>query len=228
MKKFSNAGFTLIEMIVVISIMGVLGLIFTDILIQTLRGENKVKLISQVKQNGQVSLDKVTNMIRQAEKVVCVGDSGLHNANPADDTIVLYRGNSNTWAGVATESANVYFRFRFYQATSTQNGYIAGDTFDRGYYQSDIPIATYCTMNLQSQQFYLTDTDPLSGVSIAFDSTTSGTIPIFKLDRQPGYNDVVTVRFRAFQGVSAGSSYEKSLLPEGILFTTSVQSRGIR
>lgn len=209
MKIFHQKGFTLTELVVVVSIMGVLGLIFTDILIQTLRGENKVKLLSQVKQTGQVALDNLANNIRQAERVICVGDS--NTSGGIDDTIVVY-------------NSGIYSRFRFKPATSTKNGYIAGDTFSMTDYPVSIQPLEYCTRALQPLTFNVTDTDPVTGVSIASDSGT----PIFKLNSQAGYNDNVTITFRVFQGIFAGQTYENSVPPEGILFSTTIQVRGTR
>lgn len=73
MKK--QTGFSLIELIVVVTIVGLFGVFLTDILAQVLRGENKVRILSQVKQNGQTILDKLTDELRQAESTTCTGNT---------------------------------------------------------------------------------------------------------------------------------------------------------
>lgn len=200
-------GFTLIELIVVIAIMGVLTLIITDTLIQTLRGENKVKILNQVKQNGQVVLDTMLNEIRRAKTVICIGDYDNDNI---DDTIVIF-GNE------------VYTRFRYVKPfptdNPTANGYIRRDDFTD---QTSVMCSSEDIGSLQS--FILSSTDPLNGVSIKQD----GLSPIFSENARSGYSSIITIRFRVAEGVRAGRTYETAVEEGGVLFTTTVQVRGGR
>lgn len=193
-------GFTLIELVVVISIIGILGLIFSDILIQTLRGQNKVKVIDQVKQNGQASLDRLSDEIRQSEKIVCFV-SQVNNGSP--DTIVLFR-------------QGAYTRFRFYAPTTAANGSIA---WDNPQFTDFLCTEPQVSSSLQ----YLTDKDPVNGVSVSYDGSMNN--PIFTVSRLAGYSDSVTVKFRASQGVKAGQTPESSVNQGGIIFSTTVQVR---
>lgn len=215
-------GFTLIELLIVIGVMAVLGFIFTNTLVQTLRGQNKARIISQVKQNGQVILDKLSSEIRQSEKVVCVGDNSgtMGSDEPSTDsiadTIVVFK-------------QGTYTRFRFYpempEVGPTRNGFIVQNIFTG----SDIPNGTtdelLCTnpagLSL-GQTNYLTDTDVKNGASVSYDNVE----PFFNWIRQAGYNDIVTIKFRIFQAVNSGGVYESAVGSDGILFTTSVQVRG--
>ncbi len=203
-------GFTLVELLVVVAIMVVLGLIFTDTLIQSFRGQSKVKAINLIKQNSQVTLDKIANEIRQAEAVVCVSahDTTNNPNNIPTDTIVIAR-NGN------------FIRYRFYEAKSTSpqaNGYIAMD------YTSS-PSENACKNEAQLSQTSLTDQNLSAGISVVRD----GSSPVFSWDRkesETGYNDLVTVKFRATAGIGAGETYENTVQEGGILFNTTIQVRG--
>lgn len=233
MKRF-NQGFTLIELIVVISITVLLGIIFISILTQSFRGQNKSKLINQVKQNGQTVMDELANNIRQAEKVICVGKK---SGSTVDDTIVLYNGKN-------------FSRFRFNPPKTSaplKNGYFTREDFVltecqgnencaeclKGINNEDCPVAApnpydyLCVFTPElGTKNSMTDQDTFNGVSIKYDNISDIDQPIFLRSFQPGFKDLVTISFRALQGVSLGQTYENIIGQNGILFTTTVQLRG--
>lgn len=207
-------GFTLIELLVVVSIMGILGLIFTDTILQSLRGQTKVQVINQVKQNGQVVLDKLAGEIRRADNVTCVGDT-----TPPDgilDTITIKR-------------QGAFSRFRFYKpaplSNPPRNGYLARYDFAKEAIPDGFPLENLCTdanfgSNLETK---MTDSDVINGVSINSD----GTNPVFSRSQSVGFSDVVSIRFTASQGVKTGQSTESRVKTGGIVFETSIQVRGV-
>ncbi|HSW88355.1 MAG TPA: type II secretion system protein [Candidatus Saccharimonadales bacterium] len=67
MKK--QRGFTLLELLVVISIISVVGLVVGGILTSTLRGSSKVTTVSNVKQNGDYALAQMSRVIRSASNL---------------------------------------------------------------------------------------------------------------------------------------------------------------
>lgn len=209
--KGKQAGFTLVELLVVIVIMAALGLIFTNTLVQTLRGQNKVKVINQVKQNGQVVIEKLSNEIRQAERVICVGNY----YGGAADTIVTYR-------------AGTYSKFRFKPETGTENGLIKRNNFNLmdGSVPRGVLETTFCGYDdFGTDIIYLTDRDTSTGVSIQFD----GSQAVFSLmPEKAGYNDVVNIHFRAESGIKTGSFVETLVEGGGVLFNTSVEVRGAK
>lgn len=73
MKK--NA-FTLVEILVVISIMAIMGLILTEVFIRSLRGGNKAEVLAIIKQNGQSVLENMDKNIRNSDSVVCTDNLG--------------------------------------------------------------------------------------------------------------------------------------------------------
>lgn len=219
MKKFPS-GFTLIELIIVVTITTLLGVLLSSVLLQTFKGENKVAVISKVKQNGQLVMDNLANQIRTSDKIVCVG-----GGDPNSDTLVIYK-------------QGVYTRYRFFkpQVASKLNGYIASDTYTADDFPNLSPTPTPdpsdpsgnlnigCSSSLfTSRTVSLTDKDPINGISI--DSDTN---KIFSRDYKPGYTDTITIKFKAYAGVSSGSSYDVTVSEGGILLTTTAEARSRR
>lgn len=214
----SKKGFTLVEMIVVIGITAVLGVIFTNTLVQTLRSQNKTKVIGQVKQNGQIALDRISTEIRQAEKIVCINDTDTNT-----DTIAIFQNGS-------------YKRFRFHRPEPTDtppaNGYIEWDDFTVAEYGVDKDARDSCQeanlSPLPGRIKYLTDRDARGGISVDF---LTGETRVFKPvdpSTQDGYGDLVTVQFKAQAGVGSGLLYEEVVREGGIPFSTTIQVRGMK
>lgn len=204
-----NNGFTIVELLVVVIIMVIMGIIFTDILVESLRSRNKVAVINQVKQNGQVVLDKLSNEIRSAEKVVCVDK--FNTGGTPKDTIVIF--NSGT-----------YSQFRLIQPTASANGEMHKVNFIRsdlveGTLDSDLCTTVDITTGTNLIQS-LTDTDTKNGVSVDIPPSPQN---IFE---QRGDN--VIIKFNASAGISAGFAYDVTVKDGGIPFMTSVQVRGIK
>lgn len=99
-------GFTIIEILVVIAVMGVVGVIITEIFFNTLKGSSKANLISKIKQNGQSAMELMDKTIRNADAVVCINETSRNI--------------------VTVQKNGVYTRFVF-KFPSTGNGYISMD-----------------------------------------------------------------------------------------------------
>lgn len=213
-------GFTLIELLVVVTILVIMGVIFTNILIESLRGRNKVNAINQVKQNGQVVLDKLSNEIREAEKIVCVAKytGAGQNSGNAKDTIVIFKNGT-------------FSQFRFFEpkpiTAPTVNGSIrkmdftSADLIDEDL-ENIVASSNLCTEYTPPPENFnqsLTDADSQKGVSVNL------------LDSQNVFeqrNDSVIIKFSASAGVKAGYAYDVTVKDGGVPFTTSVQVRGIK
>lgn len=69
-KKYRD-GFTLLEMVVVISLLGIIVVIATGFLITTLTGSKKVEVSKEVRQNGSYALSAMEGMILSSRSVSC-------------------------------------------------------------------------------------------------------------------------------------------------------------
>ena len=65
-----NKGFTLIELMVVVTLISIMGIMTTQILIINIRSQKKSEIIKEVKQNGDFALSVMENMVRNANDIV--------------------------------------------------------------------------------------------------------------------------------------------------------------
>lgn len=68
-KSPSQKGFTLIELLVVTAVMGVLAIVSATVISNVLRSANKTNIINEVRQNGNIVIDKFERELKQAERV---------------------------------------------------------------------------------------------------------------------------------------------------------------
>ncbi len=73
----NNRGFTIIEALIVVAIFGTIGIISADLLSRTFQGNNKVKLITSLKQNGQAALSSIEETIKYSDDIICPTSSSL-------------------------------------------------------------------------------------------------------------------------------------------------------
>lgn len=210
--KLTGFGYTLVELVIAIAAIGVLGIILTDTFVQNLRGQKKVTIITQVKQSGQGVLDRLTNQIKGAEKVVC---SRVNQATSRHILVVAQKG--------------VYHRFIYVPATSTANGYIGYDSPPTTVTLSDNSTiltnpcndeidAAFDTLNA----IKLTDTNTVSGVSIKKNCDTCN---VFSKTTGANGKDAIAVDFKVDVGVGAGTTVENLVSEGGVRFNTTIQLR---
>ncbi|MCL4367050.1 prepilin-type N-terminal cleavage/methylation domain-containing protein [Patescibacteria group bacterium] len=212
--KCVNTGFTLVEMLVAVAVLGVIMIIISDILLQTLRGENKVQTLNQVKQNGQSVMDKLSLTIRESQQVMCISGDG--------QTIVVH--------GLSSDSSTsgLYTKFAYHSPTVSTNGYISREDF------TDIPVhsdtslpysdSELCTSPVSGTLINLSDPNDLkNGVSFVQESSGAN---IFTPVSSSGYRDVILIRYAVKEAISAGQVFESSVNSSGVQFETSVMVRG--
>ena len=201
-----QSGFTLIEILVVILILGILGFIFSDILTQVLRGQNKVGTVAKIKETGQLVLDTLSGEIRNGEEVICVDKSG---SSIYKDTLVVFK-------------RGIYSQFRL-STPADENGRITRDDFSA----DDVPDGVIsdsqlCTSTVPFGSVgTLTNTDPMSGSLVP-----DGISDVFSQNTKPGFSDTITVKFRILPGVQGGNTPEADMGADGVLFTTTAQVKG--
>ncbi len=191
-------GFTLIETLITIAVIGVVSFILTDLLTRNLRGNTKTEVIGAVKQNGQSALNTLDQEIRFASSISCVDETGK---------ILIVQTKDNRF---------LRFKFTLQSQLVNQNGYIAQDS---PLVEDLSTISTLCQTDNYSttinELVYLTDRGEVNGASLI-----SGQ---FSQHSQPGSKDVVDISFELSPGVSAGQGFYQRLgQSNSISFKTSV------
>ena len=86
-KSFLSRGYTLLELVVSIGIIGILAVSATALFFSAIRGGGKVDVATEVKQNGQHALNTIEQITRNALDVNCLGvpDSVTLTARDGND-----------------------------------------------------------------------------------------------------------------------------------------------
>lgn len=167
----SKTGFTLIEILVVVSLLTVVGTFLVDIFIRTIQGNLKAQILATIKQNGQVVLDGVDKTVRGADHVVCP-----NIVSPAlsatSDTLVLDMGDKTT-----------YTRYRFIIGNVNNNGVLE---MDQPAKSSSGDLCDSVASPISSPQI-LTNNNQNTGVNIQGGA--------FIRTRPIGFKDEVTINF---------------------------------
>ncbi|MBI2040333.1 prepilin-type N-terminal cleavage/methylation domain-containing protein [Candidatus Microgenomates bacterium] len=198
MKTYNRRkGFTLMEVLVVITVLSIIGVLMLVIFTRTLRGSNKSQAVLAIKQNGQAVLETMDKTIRNAESLVCI-------SSDPDNTIVVRGGTGN------------YTRYRFVPDISgITNGSILQDNPSRGETETEQQFSERVCDPTDSmiQAQVLTDTQTATGVSVVSGS--------FKQDTGP--KDIVTVTFVLKPAVRAPPAVVGDIDP--ITFQTTILLR---
>lgn len=199
-------GFTIAEILVVISVIAVMGAIITEIFSRSLRGGNKAQIIAIVKQNGQSTLETMDKTIRNSDEIVCPVITG--EGSQSRDTVAVVKDGK-------------YTRFRHIVETSTSNGYILQDNPvpQSGELQETF-LLNICSNvdHVSSAPVSITDRNTKSGVSV-----TPGTPNLFTRNKKAGFNDILTISFDLKPGVSAPQAVAGQI--DAVTFTTTIQLR---
>ncbi len=210
----ANKGFTLVEMLVVISVLSLFGIVALTIFSRTLVGSNKSKIILAMKQNGQSVLETIDSTIRNASLVLC--------PSPNSTSTILVVVNNG-----------VYTRFKFIDPvtvyTDSTNQIIDDTKSKNSAIQEDFPVPLGDINQFKNNvcsaanplpvqlvnAVVLTDTNPQSGVSVSN--------PGFTRDTKPGFKDIIKINFVLSQGMNAPPIIAGQIDP--VTFATTVQLR---
>lgn len=92
-KLKQNRGYTIAELLAVISILVIISGIISGILYSTLRGSNKTRITTEVSQNGSYVVSVLSSIITDSNSVTQIngGDISDCTASPVGDSITLER-----------------------------------------------------------------------------------------------------------------------------------------
>lgn len=193
----NSPGFTLLEALITVAIVGVVGFIMADILSRGFKNTNKTQLLGTIKQNGQSALNIIDQTIRNSEAVVCTMDA------PNIPTITVVKDDK-------------YTRFKFITEKPTLNGYITQDNLTvLEPPASEEEINAVCLSVPTIPSVVITDTNPTTGVSLK-----SGK---FGKASGSGGKPAVSIEFFLGPGIKSNKGFEGQSEP--VKFETTVQLR---
>lgn len=216
-------GFSLIEAVVAISALGILGIFLTSSLVSNLRGQARVRLSNQIKQNGQLVLDTLSRQIREADGIVFCDKA------PAQLNKTILGGTAGLDVSdmIIVDKSGFLTRYRYIPPSNVSNGYIAYDNPQNAASVGNQISNDPCTNTpFSSQSTYLTDPDNTKGISVDTDSdceNTSVVCGIFIKNEKLGHQDALTIRFRVQAPVRSSAALENLIEP--VHFATTVQVR---
>ena len=85
----AKKGFTLIELLVVTAIIGVLAIISATVFNSILRSQNKTTIVNEIRQNGNLVIDKFERDIRGASRITCVTDPITLDPCPSTEGTII-------------------------------------------------------------------------------------------------------------------------------------------
>ena len=182
-KRLNDQAFTLVEILVVITVISIVGVIITEIFFNTLKGSNKSSLITKIKQNGQTALESMDKDIRNADHVLCpIISSGV---SASSNILVI-------------EKDRRFTRFSLIEP-SEANSYLAVDypiAFDNSLCENPDPSA-----------INLTDKNLIKVIQ-----NVNGE-KIFTRNKPASFNDVVSIEFLVAPGFEVTSSLSSQIDP---------------
>ena len=156
MDTHHHAGFTLLEIIVSIGIMGIISVVIVQVFTTVLRFNTKLEITNGAKQNGDLALEIMTRMIQGAQSISSPCAASPGTTSP-DVTFVGTDGGTTTFGCGLTGSAM--------RIASNSASYLTG---------SDVTIAN--TSGICTLQFICTSTPRgQSSIQIAFRLAQVGT-----------------------------------------------------
>ena len=102
----TKKGFTIIELLVVITIFVLIGVIGINFFASILSGSGKTAIINEVKQNGSYSLNLIERFLRNADKVTDDTDTLCQNNGSDDNITILNPDGGKTTFMFATDASN--------------------------------------------------------------------------------------------------------------------------
>lgn len=218
-----SEGFTLVEMLVVMSVLSIVSVFILNIFTRSLRGSNKSQIIGTIKQNGQSVLENMDKTVRNADNVVCPVITPPDTSITSPNLVVVKNG--------------IYTRYIFTRPISTTaNGLIQQDNpikqpvadsnpprEETDYEFRNRVCSSQDASNNKVNPITLTDTKLNTGISVNCIASNCDTNPIFRRDRSAGFRDQVTIKFDIGPPVGAPQAVTGQI--DSVSFQTTIQLR---
>ena len=110
-----NRGFTLIELIIVVSVFVIISSAVVWIFLTTIRSDERISIGTDLKQQGDVALSHLEAMVRNAQRIaVCESDAlELVNADFGRTTLTVETDRIASVSGSGTETTSSFFTDAF-------------------------------------------------------------------------------------------------------------------
>lgn len=163
-------GFTLVEVIIAISVLGIIGYTLVSVLSRSFSAGNKSQAVSSLKQNGQNIVNTLESNIRDAQAIVCL--------NPVNSDIITLQ-----------KKDGVFIRYYVKSGTSGNPNIILEDHPVLEDLSLSVDTRNFCNLSLvpEKQTVALSDADPNNGVSVQSLK--------FIINDNPGIKDSINISF---------------------------------
>lgn len=148
MKRFGQAGFTLMELLVSVGVLIIVAALLVQVLFTTTHVNKKTDLINDVKLNGNFALDVISRFVRSARNVSC-GSGSMIITNPDLQQTTFTCISDGTAARIASQSASQTVYLTSGYLTVNTSGGSNSDCADSTLAFSCVPPAVTVTFTLR-------------------------------------------------------------------------------
>jgi len=178
MTQKNNQGFTLIEIMVAVSIFTVVALITTGALVTINNVNRKAQAIKIAIDNVSFAIDSMITNLREGAQFGCITGTVNNNASTylASQALYLNRGCTGNGQGIIFESKRIgstnYILYRFFENASSQGSIQTASTASTAYVDLTSP-----EVDIQSLRFYVPNGVPNPRTTIVVTGEVLGKTP---------------------------------------------------
>ncbi len=159
----SESGFTLLEMVVTVSIVAIISVVLSQVFLATVRTNSKTEVLKDVKQNGDVVLESIIRTVQNATTLTCTSSKSITVENQ-DGTDTVF----------ACEASGAITRLA--RTTTAGTSYLTADNITMGGADCTASSLTFSCSDVNGYPAILTvsfDLAPGNIPAAAFEQTSS-------------------------------------------------------